>query len=113
VRAGKGNKSRVVPLNKKARKALEAWLPLTGDDRVFPLQRAGVHKRVKLYTTRAGLDGCSAHTLRHTFGKNLIDQGVGIEQVASLLGHSTLDTTRIYTLPGEQDLARAVERLAG
>ena len=47
------------------------------------------------------------------YAKNLIDAGVSIEKVASLLGHSRLDTTRIYTTPGERDLEAAVERLAG
>ncbi|MCP4419999.1 MAG: tyrosine-type recombinase/integrase [Chloroflexi bacterium] len=111
VRKGKGSKQRTIPLNKKARAALATWLPLLEGDRVFPLQRAGVHKRVRLYAGRAELDECSAHTLRHSFAKNLINQGVNIEQVASLLGHSKLETTRLYTLPGAHDLQKAVDRL--
>ena len=47
------------------------------------------------------------------YSKNLIDAGVSLEKVASLLGHSSLNTTRIYTTPGERDLEAAVERLAG
>ncbi|MEP0807144.1 MAG: site-specific integrase [Chloroflexota bacterium] len=49
--------------------------------------------------------------MRHTFAKNLIDAGVGLERVAALLGHANLNTTRIYVAPGERDLERAVENL--
>jgi site-specific recombinase XerD len=36
---------------------------------------------------------------------------VTLEKVAMLLGHSNLNTTRIYTIPGEADLQAAVEAL--
>jgi site-specific recombinase XerD len=65
----------------------------------------------RLLARRAGVEGVTLHTLRHTFAKNLVDAGVGLERVAALLGHNNLNTTRIYTLPGERDLERAVERL--
>ena len=42
------------------------------------------------------------HTLRHTFGKGLLDAGVDLVTVAALLGHERLETTAI----------RAVERLS-
>jgi integrase/recombinase XerC len=38
--------------------------------------------------------------LRHTFAKNLINAGVGIEKVAALLGHENINTTRCYITPG-------------
>ncbi len=43
--------------------------------------------------------------------KNLVDNEVGLEKVAALLGHSNLNTTRIYVTPSEQDLERAVETI--
>jgi len=49
--------------------------------------------------------------LRHTFAKNLVDSGVGLERVAALLGHASLNTTRVYVTPGERDLERAVAEL--
>ena len=42
------------------------------------------------------------HVLRHSFAKNLIDAGVGLEKVAALLGHSNLNTTRIYVTPSQK-----------
>ena len=59
------------------------------------------------------LEDVTAHTLRHSFAKNLVDPGTPIDQVATPLGHESLDTTRIYTQPSERDLERAVRRAAG
>lgn len=61
----------------------------------------------------ARLEGISAHTLRHSFAKNLVDAGTSLDQVATQLGHESLDTTNIYTQPSERDLERAVRRAEG
>ena len=64
------------------------------------------------YAYHAKIKDVSPHTLRHTFCKNLIDQGVPIDQVAVLAGHSSLDTTKRYTAPSMADLQAAVDRTA-
>ena len=51
------------------------------------------------YAYDARLEEVTPHTLRHTFGKNLVDAGVPLDWVASLLGHESVDTTRTYTIP--------------
>ena len=120
VRKGKGERRREIPLNASAREALNNWLAVRGADgtllfsgkRGDGISISGVHLRLAELGRVAKLE-VHAHTLRHCFAKNLIDAGVSIEKVASLLGHSRLDTTRIYTTPGERDLEAAVERLAG
>jgi integrase/recombinase XerC len=61
---------------------------------------------------RAGVE-VHPHTLRHTLAKNLVDAGVGLQEVAALLGHSSLNATRVYVTPGERDLERALSRLEG
>ncbi len=58
-----------------------------------------------------GLDEMTPHTLRHTFARALLGAGTPINDVADLLGHSSLDTTRIYTKASETDLAAVVARL--
>ena len=63
------------------------------------------------YGQRAGLEEVTPHTLRHTFARTLLAAGVPLNDVADLLGHSSLDTTRIYTRASETDLAMAVARL--
>jgi len=50
---------------------------------------------------------------RHSFAKNLVNSGVTLEKVAMLLGHSSLNTTMVYTTPGMSDLDHAVRVLDG
>lgn len=78
-----------------------------------PLNERGIDYLVRKYAYQARLVNCTAHTLRHTFAKNLIDTGTPLDQVATLLGHERLDTTKVYTRPSHQDLERAVRRAAG
>jgi integrase/recombinase XerC len=55
----------------------------------------------------------SAHTLRHTFARNYLAEHPGdIVGLASLLGHTSLDTTRIYNQPTIEQLSTRVEQLA-
>jgi len=68
---------------------------------------------VKKYAFQARLEDVTSHTLRHSFAKNLVDASTPLDQVATLLGHESLDTTRIYTQPSERDLEWAVRRAAG
>ena len=120
VRQGKGSKARDIPLSNRTRRALLAYLDgrqEDGSERLFlgqrgPLTEAGIHYLVTKYAYQAKLEECTSHTLRHTFAKNLVDAGVPLDRVASLLGHESVDTTRIYTTPSEQDLQREVERVA-
>ena len=118
---GKGDKERVVPLNGVARRALSRWLevrPAGETEALFtgqrgdPLSARGVQRIVKKVSLRAGLEGVTPHTLRHTFGKGLVDAGVSLDRVAKLLGHASINTTKIYTAPSQADLEEAVERLA-
>ncbi len=120
IREGKGTKRREVPLNVKARKAMFDYLRVRPDiesDYLFLGQRnegiksKTVQRSVTRFTDPIGLRDVTPHTLRHTFAKSLIDSVVSIEKVATLLGHSNLNTTRIYTTPGIQDLEDAVGEL--
>jgi len=80
---------------------------------IGPLSEWGIHAIVKKYAYQARLEDVTAHTLRHSFAKNLVDAGTHMNQVAVLLGHESLDTTRIYTRPSVRDLERAARRAAG
>ena len=121
VRTGKGMKPRSIPLSVHVRKALQAYLKIRPDedeDDLFlgqrgPLSEWGIHAIVKKYAYQARQEDVTAHTLRHSFAKNLVDAGTPLDQVAILLGHESLDTTKIYTQPDERDLERAVRNAAG
>ncbi len=120
VREGKGTKRREIPLNVKARKAMLDYLqvkPEIESNYLFLGQRnegiksKTVQRSVTRFTDPIGLRDVTPHTLRHTFAKSLIDSGVSLDKVATLLGHSNLNTTRIYTTPGQQDLEDAISEL--
>lgn len=123
VHAGKGGRSREVPLNSDARKAIRSWIevrPETESDRVLvgrrggPLRDRGVRRVIGRLARASGLDnqGVSPQTLRHTFAKALVDSGVTLDRVALLLGHAHLSTTTRYTTPSGHDLEKAVEQIA-
>lgn len=121
VRWGKGGRYREINLNADARRAIREYLkvrPNAEDDHLFIGQRGqglsvrAIESVVAKYARLAGLEGVTPHSLRHTFGKHLLDAGEDLVTVAALMGHSRLDTTAIYTRPSRRDIERAVERLA-
>ncbi len=79
--------------------------------RCEPLSAHAIYDVVVKYARLAGLDDVSPHTLRHSFARALLAAGTPLTDVADLLGHSSLDTTRIYTKASETDLAVVVSRL--
>ena len=120
VREGKGTKRREIPLNVKARKALLEYLRMRPDvemDNLFLGQRnegvqsKTIQRAVQRFAMKASLKKVTPHILRHSFAKALIDTGISLEKVATLLGHSNLNTTRIYTTPSEEELSDALEKL--
>lgn len=120
VRKGKGSKQRRVPLNVTIRKILLDYLASLSEsqsflfvsDRAEHFTARGVQHLVNRYAYNAHLDKVTPHTLRHSFCKNLIDAGVSLDKVALLAGHTSVDVTRRYTTPSEQDLQDAVDHLA-
>ena len=64
-------------------------------------------------TRGAGLDDhVTSHVLRHTFGTELTRSCVDLVTVAELMGHASLETTRLYTRPSAADMQRDVDMLA-
>ena len=61
---------------------------------------------------KAGLEGVSPHTLRHTFASHLVMSGVDLRAVQRLLGHKNISTTMMYAHLTEDHLARGVEKLS-
>lgn len=117
---GKGGRYRVVPLNLDARRAIADYLavrPLATSDHLFIGQRGealkpqGVELIVAKYARLAGLEDVTPHVLRHSLARHMLDAGVDLVTVSTLLGHQRLETTAIYTRPTEHDLEAAVDRL--
>jgi len=110
--AGKGDKERVVPFGRSARRALAAYFehgrPLLEHGRrhdvVFvnarggPLSRMGFWKILHRHARDAGLSvRVHPHTLRHSFATHLLQGGADLRVVQELLGHASVTTTAIYT----------------
>jgi len=110
IRKGKGAKARYVPFNEKIADDLQAYYPyyrnklLRQATPVFLIGQRGriqggsINGRLKLLATKAGIDKpVNLHLLRHSIATHLLQKGMDIEQIASFLGHSTLEATQIYT----------------
>jgi integrase len=122
VRKGKGAKERAVKLSKTLRHALLDWGGGSKQGPILTGQRGrlsirGIQDIIERYGRaarvgkRVGLEDFSAHVLRHTCARRLLDRGVPITDVAAHLGHSDVKTTQGYLTPKGADLARAVEAL--
>jgi integrase/recombinase XerC len=120
IREGKGGKFRIVPLNKDIVGSLNDWLDINNNQlNILFLSQQNkkisdrtIRYMVNKYAQNAGLKDVSPHTLRHTFCKLLVDQGVGLEQVAYLAGHDDVKTTMRYTKPSQNDLRKAVQKIS-
>lgn len=129
---GKGNKERLVPLNDTARRAMADYLAAikalhAGKAKsaavskwLFPsfgesghLTRQHFARDLKELAAAAGLVPrlVSPHVLRHAFASHLLHNGADLRIVQTLLGHSDISTTQIYTHVVEERLKSLVRDL--
>jgi integrase/recombinase XerD len=127
---GKGNKERLVPLNDASRAAMSDYLAATEagkSDRnaavskwLFPsfgesghLTRQHFARDLKELAAAAGLAPrlVSPHVLRHAFASHLLHNGADLRIVQTLLGHTDISTTQIYTHVVEERLKSLVRDL--
>lgn len=122
---GKGGRERLVPLNDAARRAMADYLALRDEKQadskwLFPsfgesghLSRQHFARELKAVAAAAGLraDRVSPHVLRHAFASHLLQNGADLRVVQTLLGHSDISTTQIYTHVLEERLKSLVRDL--
>lgn len=112
VRKGKGNKERIVPLNKEARRALVKYLEERTDN-VEALFLSNRGKRIGIRTVQHLFEkhGCNVHALRHTFITGLVRNGQDISVIQSLSGHASADMILRYSAPTAEDKQNAIENM--
>jgi len=112
IRFGKGSKQRIVPLGKSLKVAIENYLTrcrnalvnskkpsaaLILNAKGSRLTRQSIWEVVNKVAIDNKLEDLSPHSLRHAFATHLLEGGADVRVVQELLGHSSVNTTQIYT----------------
>ena len=122
----KRGKEVLLPLNWKACEALSAWMTerqaWVGNDSTEQALFVSKFKKsmtprairflVEKYMDRAGIEGASVHTLRHTMATHYLAKGGDLKSVQEMLGHESLETTQIYLGLAKKVQRRMVQELA-
>ena len=110
IRFAKGEKERLVPLAPIATKALMTYLSEQGmsSSYLWLNYRGDILSRISAYKIVKKYLGVSPHVLRHSFASSLIIGGADLRVVQELLGHSSLETTQIYTHIQKENLAETM-----
>jgi len=121
---GKGNKTRLVPVGRKACEAMAAYLSTerptlvtrrTGNEiflsaRGTKITTVRIWQIVKKHAKRSGLEAnIYPHLLRHSFATHLLGNGADLRIIQEMLGHADISTTQVYTHVDQQRL-KAVHR---
>ena len=128
---GKGDKIRIVFVSDTAKSALEKYLAkrsdidpalfirysqkkVSEDQQTKKLTSRSIQRIVKFYASKAGIvKDVHPHTLRHSFATDLLSNGADIRSVQSMLGHSSITTTQIYTHVTNQQLKDVHKKFHG
>ncbi len=122
VRSGKGNKDRIIPIHKSLLPLIDAYLTqrLPLKNNAFFIGECGKRlgknsftDMLRMYLSLSGLSkkGYTAHSFRHSFATHLIESGADLFKVQRLLGHESLDTTKIYINFNSSQMAKAIDKL--
>ncbi|MDP3971115.1 MAG: tyrosine-type recombinase/integrase [bacterium] len=126
---GKGGKVRIVFLSEQARYWLKKYLDKRTDispymfvahDRAqsareqtdsAPITSRSIERMVSKYARVAGImKKITPHTLRHSYATDLLRNGADIRSVQSMLGHSSITTTQVYTHVTDQQLKKIYKK---
>ena len=122
---GKGNKTRIVPVGKKAIQAIRDWLIYrselkatkeTSSDAIFlnnkgnRISARSIQLRLEKLCLQRGIPGINPHMLRHSFASHVLESSGDLRAVQEMLGHSDIGTTQIYTKLDFQHLSKVYDK---
>ena len=125
VVTGKGNKTRIVPVGKKAIQAIRDWFmyrselkqsKATSTNAIFlnnkgnRISPRSIQLRLEKLCLMRGLPGINPHMLRHSFASHVLESSGDLRAVQEMLGHSDIGTTQIYTKLDFQHLSRVYDK---
>ncbi len=125
VVSGKGNKTRIVPVGKKAIQAIRDWFmyrselkqsKATSTNAIFlnnkgnRISPRSIQLRLEKLCLMRGLPGINPHMLRHSFASHVLESSGDLRAVQEMLGHSDIGTTQIYTKLDFQHLAKVYDK---
>ena len=114
---GKGSKTRLVPIGRYAKDAIENWIieraKSSNESNALFINLKGtrltvrsIQLRLKRMATKQGLPPVHPHMLRHSFATHMLESSGDLRTIQELLGHSSLSTTQIYTKLDYQHLVK-------
>jgi len=120
---GKGDKTRILPVGRKALEAIAQWLPIRAElapqtETALFVSRRGdrlSHRSIQARLSRWGVvkgadQKLHPHMLRHSFASHMLESSGDLRAVQELLGHADIATTQVYTHLDFQHLARVYDQ---
>ncbi|CAK7029990.1 tyrosine-type recombinase/integrase [Tissierella sp.] len=114
IRMGKGGKQRIVYLNSKIVNAIKEYLKVRNSESEYlfssresdKIDRSVINRQFKKHSNKI-----TPHQLRHFFCTNALENGFAVHEVANIAGHSSIQTTLIYTNPSREKMKSRLELL--
>lgn len=121
---GKGRKQRILPLPGDVTEVLQNYLrlerPLTNSPFLFvslkgprrgqPMSPAGFRSLFRHHRLRSEVPTANPHRFRHTFGADMVRDGISLPALQHLMGHSQIHTTMLYVQLAPRDIWRQYAR---
>lgn len=126
VADGKGSKERIIPITSTAFMYLERYIkevrparistskasdPLFVSSKGNPVDYTTFYRAFRSIATRAGIEKkVKPHMLRHSFATHLLHRGADLRVIQTLLGHSSIATTQVYTHVDDTKLHESIKK---
>jgi len=110
---GKGSKERILYISKELVNKELIWLNNNGNSYIAVsknnkiMNGSQIYKLLNSIYKKIGINYSGVHILRHTFAKDMIARDVNITTIQELLGHSSIQTTMIYTSPNQREIQKS------